>query len=51
MDKIDCFFQSLDSDFRQLNDRDYFMAKAEIQSIVNKYQTAQFQSTVRSTNT
>ena len=34
-----------------LNDRDYSMEKAEIQGIVNKYQIAQFQSPLRSTNT
>lgn len=34
MDKVDCSFQSLGPDFRQLNDGDNFVAKAENQGIV-----------------
>ena len=50
-DGVYCFFKSLGSDLPQLNGWDYFMAKAEIQSMANNYQTTQSQFLVIFTNT
>ena len=42
-DAVDLFVRSLGTDLRALNERDFFMAKYEIQSVVFKYQMTRFE--------
>ena len=42
LDSIDLFVRSLGADLRALNQREFFMAKHEIQNVVFKYQMARF---------